>query len=115
MPEIIIDISCFIKKVADISPYKIKLKGSVSDRIEGTSLIIPDGDFTFTITGVKPKKGFDISYSLEEIEQDGRKGYKITVKNTRKESGVYRDTLFIQTDNPKRPEFRIRVEGDVTE
>ena len=61
------------------------------------------------------KKGFDISHSLEEIERDGKKGYLVRVKNTRKKSGLYRDTLFVQTDNSRRPEFRIRIEGDVAE
>ena len=31
--------------------------------------------------------------------------------NTRTKPGPYQDVLFVQTDHPERPEFRIRVEG----
>lgn len=112
-PEIIIDISCFIKKVASVSPYTINLIGSYTEELEGTSIVIPADDFPFKITGIKPKKDVDIAYSYKEVEKDGKKGYSISVRNTKKEKGVYRDILYIQTDNPKRPEFRIRVWGDV--
>jgi len=114
-PEIIIDISCPIKKIASISSHKIMLDGPYTKIIEGSSIVIPEDDFPFKITGIKPKKGLDITYSYEEIEEDGRNGYLITVKRTRKEIGIFRDTLFIQTDNPLRPEFKIRVQGEVSE
>jgi hypothetical protein len=114
-PEITINVSCPIKKIASISCHKIMLDGPLNEKIVGTSIIIPEKDFPFKITGIKPKKGLDITYNYDEFEQDGRKGYVITVKRTRKKTGIFRDILFIQTDNPQRPEFKIRVQGEVSE
>jgi hypothetical protein len=114
-PEITIDVFCPIKQIALIDPFKIMLNGSYNNELKGTAIVVPEQDFPFSITGIKPKKGLDISHSFTEIRKDGRKAYEITVKNTRKENGIYRDTLFIQTDHPRRPEFRIRVQGEVFE
>lgn len=114
-PELKIHISCFVKKFADISNYKIMLDGPVHATIEGSTLIFPVEEYPFKIIGIKPKKGVDISYKYEEIEKEGKKGYLVTAKSIRKKSGGIRDTLFVQTDNPQRPEFIIRVQGIVTE
>jgi hypothetical protein len=114
-PEITIDISCYVKKFADISEHTIMLDGSVRQPIEATSTVVPAEEYPFTITGIKPRKGIDIHHSYKEIQKDGKKGYLITAKNKRKKSGVIRDILFVQTDHPARPEFKIRVQGKITE
>jgi hypothetical protein len=112
-PEWVIDISCYVKKFADISAYTIMLNGSWRETIEGSSVIIPTNEYPFRITGLKVKKGLDILYGYKEIKRSGKKGYLITAKNKRKEAGVIRDTIYVQTDNPSRPEFIIRVQGKV--
>ena len=112
-PEWTIDISCFVKKFADISVYTIMLNGSWRETIEGSSVVIPTNEYPFRITGLKVKKGLDILYGYKEIKRSGKKGYLITAKNKRKEAGVIRDTIYVQTDNPSRPEFIIRVQGKV--
>lgn len=109
MPLITIDISVEVIRFAVITESKIRLAGKLSETIEGTSMIIPDAGYPFRITGIKAKKGDDISYRYEEA---GR-GYRITVKNARSRPGQYRDMLFITTSHQKRPELRIRVQGDV--
>ncbi len=114
-PELKIHISCPVKKFADISVYKIMLDGSAQADIQGSSLVFPTVEYPFSITGIKPKKAVDITYKYEPVERDGRKGYLITAKNLRKRSGGIRNTLFIQTDNPQRPEFFIRVQGKITD
>jgi hypothetical protein len=112
-PEWTIDISCYVKKFADISEFTIMLNGSLHETIEGSSVIIPTKEYPFKITGVKAKKGQDIVYGYKGIKKDGGKAYLITAKNIRKEPGVIRDTIYVQTDNPARPEFIIRVQGKV--
>jgi hypothetical protein len=114
-PEWTIDISCFVKKFADISVFTIMLNGSLRETIEGSTVVVPAKEYPFKITGLKAKKGLDILYGYKEIKQAGRKGYLITAKNKRKEPGVIRDTIYVQTDNPARPEFMIRVQGKVSE
>ena len=110
-----IDISCFVKRFADISVFTIMLNGSWRQTIEGSSVIIPTEEYPFRITGLKVKKGLDITYGYKEIKRSGKKGYLITAKSKRNEAGVIRDTIYVQTDNPSRPEFIIRVQGKVTD
>lgn len=114
-PEWMIDISCYVKKFADISEYTIMLDGSWRGVIEGSSVVIPAKEYPFKITGVKAKKGQDIVYGYSQIKKDGKKAYLITAKNKRVEAGAIRDTIYVQTDNPARPEFIIRVQGKVTD
>lgn len=114
-PEWTIDISCSVKKFADISEHTIMLTGSLRTPIEGSSMVIPTKEYPFKVTGLKVKKGQDITYGYKEMIRDGKKGYLITAKNTRKEPGVIRDTIYVQTDNPARPEFIIRVLGKVSD
>jgi hypothetical protein len=114
-PEWTIDISCFVKKFADISVHTIMLNGSLRDTIEGSSVVIPTREYPFRITGLKAKKGLDVLYGYKEMKQAGKKGYLITAKSIRKEPGVIRDTIYVQTDNPSRPEFIIRVLGKLTD
>jgi hypothetical protein len=112
-PEWTIDISCFVKKFADISVHTIMLNGSWRKTLEGSSVVIPVKEYPFKITGLKVKKGQDITYEYKEINQAGKKAYLITAKNIRKAAGAIRDTIYVQTDNPSRPEFIIRVLGKV--
>jgi hypothetical protein len=114
-PEWTIDISCFVKKFADISVHTIMLEGSWRKNLEGSSVVIPSDEYPFKITGLKVKKGLDIALHYKEIEQSGKKGYLITARNIRKEPGVIRDTIYVQTDNQARPEFMIRVQGKITD
>ena len=114
-PEWTIDISCFVKKFADISVHTIMLNGSWRKTIEGSSVVIPVKEYPFKITGLKVKKGQDITYEYKEIKQAEKQAYLITAKNIRKTPGAIRDTIYVQTDNPSRPEFIIRVLGKVTD
>ncbi len=114
-PEWAIEISCLVKKFADISAYTIMLSGSWRNPIEGSSVVMPVAEYPFKITSLKAKRGIFITYGYKEITQNGRKGYLIRAKNIRKERGVIRDTIYVQTDNPARPQFMIRVQGKLTD
>lgn len=114
-PEWTIDITCPVLKFADISVHTIMLVGSLRETIEGSSVVIPTAEYPFRITGIKMKKGRDIEYGYREITQAGNKGYLISAKNKRQVPGVIRDTIYVQTDNPARPEFMIRVQGKLSE
>jgi len=114
-PEITIEISIFVKEFASLSPYRIWLKGEPGEDIVEKCIVIPNEDYPFEITGIKVRKGVWFDYSYREIETKGKKGYEITVKNTRKKVGPYQDVLFVQTDNSARPEFKIRIEGRIGE
>jgi hypothetical protein len=114
-PEVIIDVVMEVKEFADLNPYRIWLKGSPGETIIEKCTVIPNENYPFNITGIKTRKGVWFDYSYKEIENNGRKGYEITVINTREKPGPYQDVLFVQTDHPARPEFKIRIEGRISE
>lgn len=109
-----LDVSVFVKKIASISHHKIILKGAGDQRLEGHSLILPEADFPFDVTGIKAKKGLHIEYGVRTVEKNGRNGFQVFARNTQTKQRVYRDMLFVQTDSPTRPEIRIRVEGHIS-
>jgi hypothetical protein len=114
-PEWTIDISCYVKKFADISVHTIMLNGSWRNPIEDSSIVLPIPDYPFKITALKVKRGIFITCGYKEIMQAGRKGYLIWARNTRKEPGAIRDTIYVETDNKARPQFLIRVQGRLTD
>jgi hypothetical protein len=114
-PEIAIEASLLVKEFASLSPYRIWLEGSAGQDLTATSIVIPNEDYPFSITGIKTRKGVWFTTSYREIEREGRRGYEITVRNTRKTVGSYQDVLFVQTDHSARPEFKIRIEGRIRE
>ena len=114
-PEITIDILMAVKEFADLNPYRIWLKGSPNEAIVEKCTVIPNENYPFNITGIKTRKGVWFDYSYREIEKNGRKAFEITVKNTRDKPGPYQDVLYVQTDHSARPEFKIRIEGRISE
>lgn len=113
--EFSLALSLRVKKIASVSKHKIFLKGKGSGLIEGSATIIPEPDFPFEITGIKHKKGIHIDYHYDRVEENGVVKFIVSVKNRQKNKRVYRDVLFVQTDNLRRPELRIRVEGHISE
>ncbi len=114
-PEIAIDASLVVKEFASLSPYRVWLEGSAGQDLVATCIVIPNQDYPFSITGIVARKGVWFSTSYRKIEREGKRGYEITVRNTRKKVGPYQDVLFVQTDHPARPEFKIRIEGRIGE
>jgi len=113
--DMVINVAMFVNKVASLSQFKIVLKGSCRDVLEGSTLIVPEKNHPFTVKGIKAKKGLHIEFGVKAMDGQGKKGFLVQVKNTMKKPGVYRDTLFVATDNPERPEIRVRVEGHISE
>ncbi len=114
-PLITIDVSLRVKEFASLAPYRVWLRGSSAEDLAETCIVIPNEDYPFSITGIVARKGVWFTHSYKEIVREGRKGYEIAVRNTRKKLGSYQDVLFVQTDNRNRPEFKIRVEGRIHE
>ncbi len=108
-----IDIELEIREFAALSPYRVWLKGSIGDVIQETCLVVPNADYPFSITGIRTRKGVWIEHEVRNIEHEGQPAFAIDVRNTREKPGPYQDVLFVQTDHPERPEFKIRVEGRI--
>ena len=94
-------------------PYRVWLNGTTSESIEEPAIVGPSVDHPFEITDVRMRKGVWIETNWRKTEYEGRPAFAIDVRNTRDKPGPYQDVLFIQTDHPERPEFKIRVEGRI--
>ena len=112
-PLLRLDTTLEVTRFATLSSHKIILAGPGESPLTGTSTVTPTKAHPFNILGIKAKKGLHITFDVEEIHDKAGTRYLVQVSNTLKRAGVYRDTLFLQTDNPLRPELRIRVEGHI--
>ncbi|MCZ7619921.1 MAG: DUF1573 domain-containing protein [Myxococcota bacterium] len=111
--EFSIDYALQVREFAALDPYRIWLEGSADEAIIATSTVTPSPEYPFAITGIRARKGVWFRVEWAEIEQAGRRAYRITVTNTRKKPGSYQDVLFVQTDHPVRPELTMRIEGRI--
>jgi hypothetical protein len=100
-----------VKKFATITPGKAFLKGVVGEKISRMITIVPETEEPFAIVKVVPLKGSDFRYSLEEIELDGKKAYRLTVENAKETEGRYSDKLTIITDRSDYIPLSIVVSG----
>lgn len=114
-PIIGLEILGKVERFAEITPMAVRLNGQVGKPVGKTVRIIPEEKYTFTVTGVKAQKGEFIQFKLDEALGSEKKGYLLTVENTRKEKGRYRDTIVLKTTSKIRPELEIRVWGNVYE
>jgi hypothetical protein len=112
-PELRVEVLLFVEEFADVSPYRVWLRGSVGEEIVARSVITPSARHPFAVTGVRARKGVWFEHELRTIEVDGRRAYEIVVRNTREKPGPYQDVLFVQTDDPARPELKVRIEGRI--
>lgn len=112
-PRIEVALEIEIREFARIDPYRIWLAGRVGEPIVATCDVTANADHPFDITGIKTRKGvwFDLAYA--RVEGADPAAWRITLTNTRTKPGPYQDILFVQTDHPERPEFKIRVEGRI--
>ena len=114
-PTVKLEISGKVERFAAITPMAVRLNGPVGEPVGKTVRIIPEEKYPFTVTGVKAQKGEFIHFKLDEAMGSEKKGYLLTVENTRKEKGRYRDTIVLKTTSKIRPELEIRVWGNVYE
>jgi len=117
MPNLEIHVVLEVEEFAALDPYRVWLEGSASasEPIRATCRVVPDERYPFSITGIKTRKGVWFEHSFAEVERDGRRAFEITLENTRTKPGSYQDVLFVQTDHPRRPELKVRVEGRIRE
>lgn len=103
----------YVKRFATIRPTRVQLNGTAGEAISQTVAIIPEKEYPFAITEKNAQKGDEIRFSLKE--KPGKTGteYELTVENSRKTAGQYHDIIVLKTDNPLKPELKIRVYGKI--
>ena len=104
-----------VEKFVTIEPSKIVLIGPPEKRIVGSVKIIPDSRHPFTIAGANAEKGINIKYNIEQIEENNRSAYRLTVENTKKGAGRYFDAVYLKTTSKLGPVIKILVWGNIRE
>ena len=113
MPQLTLEMAGVVEKVYRITPRVGNLTGKATDNIQTTILILPEERYPFNVLGAKAKKGRDIAYAIKEIEQNGRKGFALTIKSIRKDKGLFSDKIYLRTDSNVVPEISIGVFGKI--
>ena len=110
-PTLDIDVTLEVVEFAAVEPYRVWLRGRAGEPVVAHTVVTSNANHPFEITGVRARKGVWFDLDWTKTPRDGRDAWTITLTNTRQKPGPYQDVLFVQTDHPKRPELKIRVEG----
>ena len=100
-----------VNSFANISPRYARLNGLVGQKIKTEVNIFPIKDYPFRITSNNAKIGKNIEYDLINTTKDGKKGYKVVIKNIKERKGRYSDTIYLHTDNKLQLRIKIGVYG----
>jgi hypothetical protein len=111
--DIELKISGDIKTFAEIIPKSVYLNGKLGEKLVQVVKIIPETPKPFKILKVNALSGRDISYTLQEIENSGKKFYELTIENTKQIPGRYFDTISIVTDINDQAPLSIYVRGSI--
>jgi len=105
-----------VEKFVTITPSnRVSLNGTVGQKITSSVTIIPEPKYAFKILESHAVKGKDISFKLEEVKEENRSEYVVTVENLKKDSGRYVDTVMLKTDSKVQQEIKINVYGNITD
>ncbi|MFP3980277.1 MAG: hypothetical protein ACLFUY_02700 [Desulfobacterales bacterium] len=107
-------ISGKVKPYITVEPRRVVLRGSAGEKVSETVRIIPQTDDTFHIRDVSAVRGKDVRYTLEEVEESGKKGYALYLENRKKTPGRYHDSIHVKTDSDVAERITIPVAGVIT-
>lgn len=102
-----------VDKIYTLTPPSVALKGIEGEAIQQIVNLIPSETFPFSLKEIRAKRGQYIRYQFEEIKVGESVRYQVIIENTRKEAGVYFDTLYLKTDSRRKPEIVITVFGNI--
>ncbi|MCF8035644.1 MAG: hypothetical protein K9K62_02105 [Desulfobacteraceae bacterium] len=100
-----------VKPYITVEPRRVVLRGRAGEKISETVRIIPQTDDPFHIRAVSAIRGVDVRYTLEELEESGKKGYALHLENRRKIPGRYHDSIKLETDSDVAETITIAVGG----
>jgi hypothetical protein len=106
-------ISGDIKTYAAVIPKSVYLNGKPGEKLAQVVKIIPETPEPFKILKVNSLSGADIKFSLQEIENSGKKFYELTIENTKQTPGRYFDTVSVITDINDQVPISIYVRGNI--
>ena len=112
-PKLYLKIFGNVENFAVIKPKHVRLAGPVGTELKAVVTIIPGKKYPFQITDTKAEKGKNIQFELKQITRENRPAYLLTVENTKKTKGRYRDKIRLYTDSTIRPQISIWVFGHI--
>jgi hypothetical protein len=112
-PKLEVSVQGTVEKFADITPQKVRLSGKLNNPITSEVRIIPLPKYPFKILKHEVKEGLNMSYKFEEKTENGTTTYLISIENTKKDPGLYKDVILLKTDSAVRPEIQIPVTGNI--
>jgi hypothetical protein len=105
-----------VKAYISVKPSPVRLMGRYGEDIRATIQITAEKDFPFEIKEVTARDGQQVQLELAPNGSDAApKQYRLTVRSTRKEPGVFRDFIMITTDLKEKPTITIPVSGRIFE
>lgn len=102
-----------MKKFVTIEPRIVRLFGKPGDALAATVNIGLEKAYPFKVKKVKTLNREPLEHALEPWEDAGGHGYRIKVNLRKKEAGLFRDALILETDSDIQPEIRINVMAHV--
>lgn len=110
-PQLQLRIYGKVKAYVTVSPRRVILKGRQGEDIAQTVKIMPETDKGLNIIRVSAARGVDMAYRLDQIRENGKKGYALHVENRRDKPGRFYDTIFLKTDSSVAGTISIAVSG----
>ena len=109
IPEYKLKISGMVKKFITIEPRVVRFEGKPGEVLKSIVTITFEKNYPFIIKKSKAQVGEWIQYTIEPWEYESKKGYNLVVVNQKKEAGIYRDAIILETDSLIQPEIRINI------
>jgi len=99
-----------VKGYMSVAPGYVRLFGNAGEPLSRNVQIIPRTGYPFTILDIKAQDGKYLRYTLKPKGKGaGKEGYVLSVENTKKDAGDYRDAIIIKTDSKNKPSLKIPV------
>jgi len=114
--ELIIPVYGNIKarQIAAIRPTgHVQLRGYVGEPIKASVTIVPKDEHLFDIIEAKADSGKEIRFTLTKSKETDGKTYVLTVENTRKTKGRYRDTIKLLTNSKIQKTIAVPISGEI--
>ena len=114
-PGLSVTVTGFVEKILEIKPKLAMLVGKAGEPIEKQIRITPLARSPFKILSTRARDGKFIKLHLEEVKSPENASYLLKIENVKQEKGRYDDMIYLETDNPKVPEIKIPVMGNIIE
>lgn len=104
--KLVLEIAGEVKRFAEITPSRLMIKGSVTEKHVARVRIVPEPEFDFKIERVET---VDLENAVSVDVERQSEGFLVTVRNQQNKPGIYVGKIVLKTDNDRKPEIEIPV------